>query len=38
MPFFYLPDMDFGGRDAIFVPFFGVPAATDHRPCRAWRA
>lgn len=28
LPFYYLPDMDFGGRDAIFVPFFGVPAAT----------
>jgi len=27
-PFFYLPDMDYGGRDAIFAPFFGVPAAT----------
>lgn len=27
-PFYYLPDMDFGPRDAIFVPFFGVPAAT----------
>jgi len=27
-PFFYLPDMDYGARDAIFVPFFGVPAAT----------
>jgi KDO2-lipid IV(A) lauroyltransferase len=27
-PFFYLPDMDLGPRDAIFVPFFGVPAAT----------
>jgi KDO2-lipid IV(A) lauroyltransferase len=25
---FFLPDMDFGPRDAIFVPFFGVPAAT----------
>jgi len=25
---YYLPDMDFGARDAIFVPFFGVPAAT----------
>jgi KDO2-lipid IV(A) lauroyltransferase len=23
-----LPDMDFGMRDAEFVPFFGVPAAT----------
>jgi KDO2-lipid IV(A) lauroyltransferase len=28
MPLFYLPDMDFGARDAVFVPFFGVPAAT----------
>lgn len=28
MPFFYLPDMDFGQRDTIFVPFFGFPAAT----------
>jgi KDO2-lipid IV(A) lauroyltransferase len=27
-PFCYLPDLDFGPRDAIFVPFFGVPAAT----------
>ncbi len=27
-PFFYLPDMDYGRKDAIFVPFFGVPAAT----------
>ncbi|MEY2631595.1 MAG: hypothetical protein RIR00_249 [Pseudomonadota bacterium] len=27
-PFFYLPDMDFGPRDSLFVPFFGVPAAT----------
>jgi KDO2-lipid IV(A) lauroyltransferase len=27
-PLRYLPDMDFGRRDAIFVPFFGVPAAT----------
>lgn len=27
-PFFYLPDMDYGPEDAIFVPFFGVPAAT----------
>jgi len=27
-PLFYLPDMDYGPRDAIFVPFFGVPAAT----------
>ena len=28
MPFYYLPDMDLGGRDSVFVPFFGVPAAT----------
>jgi len=27
-PFYYLPDMDLGPRDAIFVPFFGIPAAT----------
>ncbi len=27
-PFYFLPDMDFGLRDAIFVPFFGVPTAT----------
>ena len=27
-PFYYLPDMDYGPRDAIFLPFFGVPAAT----------
>ncbi len=25
---YFLPDMDFGPRDALFVPFFGVPAAT----------
>jgi len=25
---YFLPDMDFGRRDAIFSPFFGVPAAT----------
>ena len=28
LPFYYLPDMDFGSREAIFLPFFGVPAAT----------
>lgn len=27
-PFFYLPDMDYGPKEALFVPFFGVPAAT----------
>jgi KDO2-lipid IV(A) lauroyltransferase len=28
LPFYYLPDLDFGPRDSVFVPFFGVPAAT----------
>ena len=28
LPFYYLPDMDFGRRDSIFVLFFGVPTAT----------
>lgn len=28
LPFYYLPDMDFGPQDAVFVPFFGVAAAT----------
>jgi KDO2-lipid IV(A) lauroyltransferase len=28
LPLYYLPDMDFGTRDAVFVPFFGVPTAT----------
>lgn len=27
-PFYYLPDMDYGPREAVFVPFFGFPAAT----------
>ena len=27
-PVYYLPDMDYGPRNSIFVPFFGVPAAT----------
>ena len=27
-PFYYLPDMDFGSRDSVFVPFFGVQTAT----------
>jgi KDO2-lipid IV(A) lauroyltransferase len=27
-PFYYLPDQDYGPRGALFVPFFGVPAAT----------
>ena len=28
IPFYYLPDQDYGSRETIFVPFFGVPAAT----------
>jgi len=28
LPYFMLPDMDFGEKDAEFVPFFGVQAAT----------
>lgn len=28
VPFYFLPDMDLGPRDAVFVPFFGVDAAT----------
>lgn len=28
LPLYYLPDMDFGTRDAEFISFFGVPAAT----------
>ena len=28
LPFYYLPDMDNGPLNSIFVPFFGVPAAT----------
>ena len=36
--FFNLPDMDFGPRDAAFVPFFGVPAATLLAPARMARS
>jgi KDO2-lipid IV(A) lauroyltransferase len=28
IPFYYLPDLDYGPRDAIFVPFFAASAAT----------
>jgi KDO2-lipid IV(A) lauroyltransferase len=28
MPFYYLPDQDLATKDGIFVPFFGVQAAT----------
>jgi KDO2-lipid IV(A) lauroyltransferase len=27
-PFYYLPDQDMGERSSVFVPFFGIPAAT----------
>ena len=28
LPLYYLPDMDLGETNSVFVPFFGVPAAT----------
>jgi Kdo2-lipid IVA lauroyltransferase/acyltransferase len=28
MPFYYLPDEDFGPSESVFAPFFGVPTAT----------
>jgi Kdo2-lipid IVA lauroyltransferase/acyltransferase len=28
LPFYYLPDQDYGAQHSIFVPFFGVQAAT----------
>lgn len=28
LPYFVLPDMDLGTNDAVFVDFFGIPAAT----------
>ena len=34
LPFFMLPDMDFGTKDAEFVPFFGNLAATLTAPAR----
>ena len=34
LPYFMLPDMDFGDKDAAFVPFFGIPAATLTAPGR----
>jgi KDO2-lipid IV(A) lauroyltransferase len=38
LSFFNLPDMDFGRKDAAFVPFFGVPAATLLAPSRMARS
>ena len=34
LPFFMLPDMDFGIKESAFVPFFGIPAATLTAPAR----
>jgi len=28
LPFYYLPDQDYGAQHSVFVPFFGIPAAT----------
>ena len=36
--FFNLPDMDFGAAEAVFVPFFGVPAATLTAPSKIARS
>ena len=36
--FFNLPDMDFGIKDAAFVPFFGIQAATLLAPARMARS
>jgi KDO2-lipid IV(A) lauroyltransferase len=36
--FFNLPDMDFGTKDAAFVPFFGVPASTLLAPSKLARS
>jgi len=40
-PIYYLPDMDFGRQGAVFVPFFGVQAATipaTAQIARKWKA
>ncbi len=34
LPYFMLPDMDFGAKESEFVPFFGIPAATLTAPAR----
>ena len=33
-PFLMLPDMDFGRKESVFVPFFDIPAATLTAPAR----
>ena len=35
--FLYMPDMDLGPQDSLFVPFFGVPTATIPGPARLAR-
>lgn len=37
LPIYYLPDMDFGRRGSIFVPFYGIPAATLVAPAQLAR-
>jgi KDO2-lipid IV(A) lauroyltransferase len=34
LPYFMLPDMDFGAKESEFVPFFGIPASTLTAPAR----
>jgi KDO2-lipid IV(A) lauroyltransferase len=36
-PLFYMPDQDFGPRESVFVPFFGVPTATLEAPSKMAR-
>ena len=36
-PLFYMPDQDFGARESVFVPFFGVQAATLEAPSKMAR-
>ncbi|MEO6983870.1 MAG: lysophospholipid acyltransferase family protein [Paralcaligenes sp.] len=41
IPIYYLPDMDFGRKGAVFAPFFGVQAATipaTAQIAKAWNA
>jgi Kdo2-lipid IVA lauroyltransferase/acyltransferase len=36
--FFNLPDMDFGRRETVFAPFFGIPASTLMAPSKMARS
>ena len=38
VPLYFAPDLDFGRKDAVFVPFFGVPTATVTSVSRLARA